>query len=625
MDIRDSEQIYNDYYEIQEDMDDSYIHVDPLTTSLQQIKHNEISNDLVDNIIGLYRLLDLCNDDDSNGIVDKIIISKEQLRKLCNDMVPSSFKSISEINYTKLNSISIRLIGCYGNRNLIAKLMLNRNIINQQIYDLLTATVSIDDINKPSLRPGIYLLKVNSNLGLIIHWPEIECYANSLSATKRNMVNLHRCLTKLTDHQMCFMSDEDLENFNFNLENTDTDTDDDDDTDDEYEVKKCQKEREDFKIDDGFKVNLSNRIKAEINNQMEDDIPLHPIVVESTTNQSFVTRQLIKKTSSEVTASFVIKEEFPTDLNIKLQDHYLRIDRKKMDMKALKLFIKYGLKMENLLDPLQEAITAAKKRNDTRKNREYDVIVEDIEIIKRIASIKLRAFESYFGKYIVQESPNQINISNEDLKRIQIKYPGIENQIEEKIKIDSRKWKKMKKRYNLTCIVINNMLEKINETENNDEMTKSAIKTFHDMFNDDEISSKQLLEKYTQKTQQSKLNWVSDWIFGDSDIKDIKKAKQKTNDKSDVEFIQELVNFELFEGHDNIKENIINTFIKEYHNWKKEIPNKLRVIFPNTQYNKQLEDNFGREFEKEKEETEKYMFEKICDEIENKYKNGQVF
>jgi hypothetical protein len=115
--------------------------------------------------------------------------------------------------------------------------------------------------------------------------------------------------------------------------------------------------------------------------------------VESTTNQSFVTRQLIKNTSLEMTTSFVFKEEFPTDLNIKLQDHYLHIDRNKMDMKALKLFIKYGLKMENLLDPLQEAITAAKKRNDTRKNREYNVIVEDIEIIKQMASIKLRAFE----------------------------------------------------------------------------------------------------------------------------------------------------------------------------------------------------------------------------------------
>ncbi|EXX55915.1 hypothetical protein RirG_220880 [Rhizophagus irregularis DAOM 197198w] len=238
-------------------MDESYIHSDPLTTSLQQVKHNEISSDLAVDIIGLYRLLDLCNDDGSNGIVDKIIISKEQLRKLCNDMVPSSFKSISEINYTKLNSVSFRLIGCYGNRNLIAKLLLNRNLINQQIYDLLTVTASINDINKPSLRPGIYLLKVNSNLGLIIHWPEIECYVNSLSAAsqiKRNMVNLHRYLTKLTDHQMCFMNDKDLENFDFNLENSDTNTDDDDDTDDEYEVKICQEEQEDFKINDGFKV-----------------------------------------------------------------------------------------------------------------------------------------------------------------------------------------------------------------------------------------------------------------------------------------------------------------------------------------------------------------------------------
>jgi hypothetical protein len=65
--------------------------------------------------------------------VDKILISKEYLKKLCNDMVPSSFKSISEINYTELNSISFRLIGCYGNRNLIAKLLLNKNIIDQQL------------------------------------------------------------------------------------------------------------------------------------------------------------------------------------------------------------------------------------------------------------------------------------------------------------------------------------------------------------------------------------------------------------------------------------------------------------------------------------------------------------
>ena len=67
-------------------------------------------------------------------LVDKIIISKDSLKKLCNDIVPLSYKSISEINYTKLNLISFRLIGCYGNHTLIGKLLLNKGIINQQVY-----------------------------------------------------------------------------------------------------------------------------------------------------------------------------------------------------------------------------------------------------------------------------------------------------------------------------------------------------------------------------------------------------------------------------------------------------------------------------------------------------------
>jgi hypothetical protein len=63
-------------------------------------------------------------------------------------------------------------------------------------YDLLTVSVSVNYTNRPSLRPGIYLLVMDSNLGLIIHWPEIGCYENTSDASsqiKRNMVNLHRC------------------------------------------------------------------------------------------------------------------------------------------------------------------------------------------------------------------------------------------------------------------------------------------------------------------------------------------------------------------------------------------------------------------------------------------------
>jgi hypothetical protein len=49
-------------------MNDSFVHVNLLTTSSQQANYNEISSDLADHISGLYRLLDLCNDEGSNGI-----------------------------------------------------------------------------------------------------------------------------------------------------------------------------------------------------------------------------------------------------------------------------------------------------------------------------------------------------------------------------------------------------------------------------------------------------------------------------------------------------------------------------------------------------------------------------
>jgi hypothetical protein len=48
-------------------------------------------------------------------------------------------------------------------------------------------------VNKPSLCPGIYLLIVNPDLGLVIHWPENGCYEENASPQKKkNMINFHR-------------------------------------------------------------------------------------------------------------------------------------------------------------------------------------------------------------------------------------------------------------------------------------------------------------------------------------------------------------------------------------------------------------------------------------------------
>ncbi|PKY47224.1 hypothetical protein RhiirA4_444742, partial [Rhizophagus irregularis] len=486
-------------------------------------------------------------------------------------------------------------------------------------YDLLV--VSQSSMGKSYLRPGIYFLLVNPGLGLIIHWPEIGCYEkNASSQRKINMTNLHRYLTKLTDHQLCFMSDKDLESFDWNMENSDIFSDDND-----SEVKKNQEEQEDFKIYPGFEVNLPHNIKAEINNQMKD-VSLSPIVVGSTTHQSFITRQLIDTAShTHKITSPVSITQFPIDLKNKLKDHYLHFDRHKMNMYELELFVKYGLEVEGeFFSPLHEALATAKVQHEKKKYQKKSAIVEDIEIMKQIALMKLHSFYSHFDI-----SLSRINISDTDLNRIQTKYPGIETLIEEKVKINSKNWKKMKKRYNLACIVVENMntLEKTSKVkENNDGLTKSISETFYDIFIDKESDLHKLMEKYTQRLAFQNSSSACDLFdYYNLNNSKINKAKQMTKDMTDAEFIQKLVNSKLFEGYDDIREKINSTFFEEYHQWKKnDFPVEIRRIFPESLFIKQLECKLEKEYVEEKQRIEKNEFENICNKLECKYKNGSM-
>ena len=63
-------------------------------------------------------------------------------------------------------------------------------------------------------------------------------------------------MTKLTDYQICLMSDKDLECFDWNLNNSDLDSDDENKGCYEFEVKKSREEQDDFKIHSGFKVSI---------------------------------------------------------------------------------------------------------------------------------------------------------------------------------------------------------------------------------------------------------------------------------------------------------------------------------------------------------------------------------
>ncbi|CAG8435119.1 7457_t:CDS:10, partial [Funneliformis mosseae] len=389
---------------------------------------------------------------------------------------------------------------------------------------------SQSSVNNPSLRPGIYLLVVNPDLGLVIHWPEEGCYEeNASSQRKKNMTNLHRYLTKLTDHQLCFMSDKDLESFDWKLDKPDDDSD-DDEVSYEYEVKKSQEEQEKFIIYPGFKMNLSNKTKTEINNTTQDEIPLYPIVK------------------------------------------------------------------------------------------------EDAEILTRMMWKKLKdSYSSFEGSIDSNTTPHEIG--DDDIKRIQDKYPDIEAKINEKVKINSVEWRKLKKRFVLAYITTQQVfnISDLN-SEQKQEMTKSGIQAFYELFNDKENDTYKLVKNYERQSRGFFYSLLSKFTTSIQDSY-INKLDQCCRDyvlkKSDTEFVQELKSY--FGDFTDIQSNVVTAFHNEYQKWRKDtFPSNIKEIIPKFSF-KELNDKLSHELSQANKEIEVREFERICSELENKYRDGNSY
>ncbi|SRR6266542_4449069 len=124
------------------------------------------------------------------------------------------------------------------------------------------------------------------------------------------------------------------------------------------------------------------------------------IVVESITNQSFITRKLMKtaKTVNKIHPTFTASS-FPIELRNRLRERSLYINRESMDIVQLELLVKNGFKMEDeLLKPYYNAISNAKSQMEKKKDRERDAVKEDAEIVSRMAWKKLEDSYRYYNK-----------------------------------------------------------------------------------------------------------------------------------------------------------------------------------------------------------------------------------
>ncbi|CAG8521350.1 2160_t:CDS:10, partial [Cetraspora pellucida] len=479
--------------------------------------------------------------------------------------------------------------------------------------------VDQDHEKKITLRPGIYLLRVNVDLGLVIHWPELGCYEeNAPSHKKKNMINLHRYLTKLTDHQICLISEPDLESFDWNVKEEDDDS--DEETEGagvDFEVLKSQEEKEDFIHYPGFKIHLPSEIKHEIDVD-NADCPL-PFIIESTFNQAFATVKKVRAKSKSIRTSKHISNK--SEFHGIIKGHTLLIDRQ-MPMDNLKMLIE--LEFAELEGELLNG-----------------------KIIENMFWNSLKAKYSIFEDFITMNKTNSsympIDVVSEilndtDLKRIHEKYPKIKNKIDKALKITSENWVELRKLFKFVTQIIDTQLVvgEGSETAQYDNNRDEAIKELYNLLVDQDINFNKQVKKYFQeqkrKNQDNKilsLSWFKNLFSSDSDVNNIvsnvdAEINKKIKEKTDSQFIQDLHSYK-FENADEIMKNrITSRFLDEYQGWRNDVFHSvMKKSIP--QYSDRRKDINSRLEDESKANQKKINdseFLKICEIIEKKQSEG---
>ncbi|KAB5590852.1 hypothetical protein CTheo_5695 [Ceratobasidium theobromae] len=172
--------------------------------------------DVLDKINNLYRLLDLYQENSSGGLVEKVLIDQNSLRRLLNTLLPNSYVSVSKIDFKALDKLTIKPLGIYGSKPEIIKFLRDIKCLDDESNALLTSSVGTPN----NLRSGLYLAlplerdlnEATTRQAYIIYWPEDSTWDDdAISSVRRNRVTFMRYLSKLTDQIIALISPEQTE------------------------------------------------------------------------------------------------------------------------------------------------------------------------------------------------------------------------------------------------------------------------------------------------------------------------------------------------------------------------------------------------------------------------------
>ncbi|KAK0239015.1 hypothetical protein EDD85DRAFT_527825 [Armillaria nabsnona] len=249
-----------------------------------------MNTDLVYEIPGMYRLLDLISEPGSGGLVDKIIIAQDSLKLFANDKSPGAYVSLTKVDFNVLDRFAIKPVGVYGSKEEIIHFISTLTVVDPSLAQkLLKPQSSLG----PSLRSGLYALNSSTSEQLfVIYWPEDTTWNdNAISAVRRNRITFMRYLTKVCDQLLCMISSKQAASFVWKETSEDPFIDLDDNTDRlfTFEVHKTNEQEENVTMRPGFKITSTHIACA-----VPEDVPVeaclfHPRMLNGEVNQAFVT------------------------------------------------------------------------------------------------------------------------------------------------------------------------------------------------------------------------------------------------------------------------------------------------------------------------------------------------
>ncbi|KAF9220065.1 hypothetical protein BS17DRAFT_739840 [Gyrodon lividus] len=169
--------------------------------------------DLSLSIDGMYRILDLINEQGTGGLVEKVIIAQNSLPDFVNAIRPGAYVSMTKVNFKSLDQYIVKPVGVYGSKKEIVRFLCSIGRIDENMaQELLRSTTNLASL-KPGLRSGLYVLRHLRRPGdeelFVIFWPEDTTWDDSASRSVcRNRVTFMRYLTKMCDQLMALISPE---------------------------------------------------------------------------------------------------------------------------------------------------------------------------------------------------------------------------------------------------------------------------------------------------------------------------------------------------------------------------------------------------------------------------------